>query len=177
MTLATTSTVGKGVRVGNGVTVGSAGVDVEVWVGVAVGVGVSVEVGAGVGLDVSVGVGEGGSAVGVSVAGIGFGVCVGGRRVGVKDGEGVTVAAGWLGSGHKPTASKKNQAVPCAHTKTVMVEPVALAETVKSGHESIAHSDGPQMMDGDSGSVPPVGSRPSLRSEFPSVTAAQPASA
>ena len=74
--------------------------------------GVKVTVGVGVGDAVSVGVRVGAAVaegVGVYVNGTGDGVLVGGLRVGVSDGSGVTVAAGWLGSGHKPTASRKTQ--------------------------------------------------------------------
>ena len=79
--------------------------------GVVVGVDVSVDAGVGEGLAVNVGVGV---AVGVFVEGAGEGVRVGGLRVGVNDATGVTVAAGWLGSGHKPTASRKTQSSPYA---------------------------------------------------------------
>ena len=48
-------------------------------------------------------------AVGVLVNAMGEGVRVGGLRVGARDGTGITVAAGWLGSGHRPTASRKTQ--------------------------------------------------------------------
>lgn len=113
---ATTSIVGSGVRVGKGVLVGGAGVGVDVEVavgdGVEVQVGVGVAVGVSVGSGVSVGVEVGGMAVGVSVGGAGVRVGVGGWRVGVGVALGVTVAAGWLGSGQSPTASMKIQSLP-----------------------------------------------------------------
>jgi len=177
--MATGTIVGRGVRVGGGVAVGGAGVGVSEGVGVGVGVSVSVDV--GVGKAVSVGVGVSGTAVAVSVPGTGDGVRVGGLRVGVGEGRGVLVAAGWLRSGHTPTASMKIQSFPYVlgwwtQTKTVMVGPVALADTVRSGHGSTAHADGPHTTVGDWGSMPPVGSRPILRSKSGFVGAAQPAS-
>jgi hypothetical protein len=103
----TTRATASGVRVGGGVdvgvSVGGRGEGVAVQVGVGLAVGVSVGVGSGV--SVSVGKAVGGS-VAVGEGGTGLAVAVGGRRVGVGEGRGVTVAAGWLGSGHKPTASK-----------------------------------------------------------------------
>ena len=103
---ATGTMVGSGVRVGKGVAVGGIGVTVCVGVGVTVGVDVAVKVGVGDGVSVDVAVAD---AVGVWVNGMGEGVWVGGLRVGVGEGTGVTVAAGWLGSGHRPTASRKTQ--------------------------------------------------------------------
>ena len=100
--------VGRGVRVGKGVAVGGlrVAVCVDVLVGVLVGVQVTVGVGVEDGLSVGVAVAD---AVAVSVRGTGDGVRVGGLRVGVDDAIGVMVAAGWLVSGHRPTASRKIQ--------------------------------------------------------------------
>jgi len=71
-------------------------------------VAVNVKVGEGVSVDVAVAEAVA-DTVGVSVRGTEVGVRVGGLLVGVGDGRGVTVAAGWLGSGHRPTASRKIQ--------------------------------------------------------------------
>jgi len=67
-------------------------------------------VGVSVGVSVGSGVSVGGR--GVAVGGAALGVLVGGRRVGVSVGFGVFVAAGWLVSGHRPTASINIQSLP-----------------------------------------------------------------
>ena len=95
--------------------------------------------GVDVGASVEVGTGDGvGDAV--LVAGCGVAVAVLGRRVAVAvGGMAVGVDVGWFGSSHMPGTSKKTESAPwltpCpTQMNKVMVAPVALAVTVRSGH-------------------------------------------
>ncbi len=122
----TTTGVGAGVGVGEGVEVGvGAGVEVGVGAGVEVGIGVGVEVGIGVGVEVGVGAGV---EVGIG-AGVEVGVAVsagpgmaGGETGGSEPGAGVGVDVAGLDAGPAATASAvgldKRQETAVARTNT-----------------------------------------------------------